>query len=41
MGWDVAEAAPGDNEAAVVLGCDAGREGGEEFAVGTEEGRFE
>jgi hypothetical protein len=30
---DIADAAPGDDEAAVVLGCDTGRERGEEFAI--------
>jgi hypothetical protein len=33
---DVAEAAPGDDETAVVLGCDTGRKRGEEFAIRAE-----
>lgn len=37
---DVSKAAPGYDEAAIVLGCDFGREGREEFAVGAEERRF-
>lgn len=41
MGRDVAEAAPGDDKATVVFGGNAGREGGEEFAIGAEDGGFE